>query len=66
MTDKIFNQNLSLLENIFGKTDIASKTKSLKEIFDSTEKSWQTNIDRLCNKRVENILIAEAAPWSDR
>lgn len=63
--DIVFKQNLPRLENIFGRTVVADKTKRLIEIFDSTETSWQKNLDRLKNKKVENILIAEAAPWSD-
>lgn len=65
MNDKIFYQNLPRLENIFGKSEIANKAKRLKEIFKSTETSWQRNLDRLVNKKIQNILIAEAAPWSD-
>lgn len=65
MNNKIFNENLPRLENIFGKTEVANKTKRLKEIFQSTETSWQKNLDRLVDKKVQNILIAEAAPWSD-
>lgn len=65
MNDIIFNQNLPRLENIFGKTEVAKKTTRLKEIFQSTETSWQKNLDRLADKKVKNILIAEAAPWSD-
>jgi hypothetical protein len=65
MNDKIFNQNLPRLENIFGKAEVANRTKRLKEIFQSNETSWQKNLDRLADKKVQNILIAEAAPWSD-
>lgn len=61
-----FNQNLPQLENIFGKIVVANKQRRLKEIFQSTEKSWQKNLDRFKKKKVRNILIAEAAPWSDR
>ena len=65
MSEKIFDQNLSRLENIFGRTEIVNRTKRLKEIFQSTETSWQKNLDRLSDKKVQNLLIAEAAPWSD-
>jgi hypothetical protein len=65
MNNKIFYQNLPLLENIFGKTEVANKTTRLMEIFQSTETSWEKNLDRLADKKVQNILIAEAAPWSD-
>lgn len=61
----IFIQNLHRLENIFGKTEVANKQKRLKEIFQSTETSWLKNLDRLTKKKVQNILIAEAAPWSE-
>lgn len=40
MSEEIFDQNLSRLENIFGKTEIGNRTKRLKEIFQSTEISW--------------------------
>jgi hypothetical protein len=65
MSNKIFYQNLSILENIFGKNIVESKKQRLKEIFDSAEKSWEINIERLSDKKIEYILIAEAAPWSD-
>lgn len=65
MNDKIFNQNLQRLENIFGEIEVANKTKRLREIFQSTEASWQRNLERLSDKKVENILIGEAAPWSE-
>ncbi len=65
MDDNTFNQNLPLLENIFEKTEVVNRTKRLKEIFKSTETSWQRNLDRLAEKEIKNILIAEAAPWSD-
>lgn len=65
MNNNIFDHNLHRLENIFGKTEIANKTKRLKEIFQSTEKSWQKNLDRLVDKKVQNVLIAESAPWSE-
>jgi hypothetical protein len=64
INESIFIKNLPRLENIFGKIDVANKSKRLKEIFNSTEASWQHNLDRLGDKKVENILIAESAPWS--
>lgn len=65
MTEKIFDDNILQLENIFGKTEVTSRTKRLREIFQSTETSWLKNLDRLADKKVKNILIAEAAPWSE-
>jgi len=63
--DYPFKQNLPRLENIFGNLIVAGRKQRLMEIFDSTERSWQKNLNRLKNKTIENILIAEAAPWSD-
>jgi len=65
MNDKIFNENLPRLGNIFGNSLVSNRTKRLKEIFQSTETSWQKNLHRLSDKKVQNILIAEAAPWSE-
>lgn len=65
MNDKIFNNSLPRLENIFGKVEVTNKTSRLREIYQSTETSWLKNLDRLADKKVRNILIAEAAPWSD-
>jgi hypothetical protein len=63
--NNVFNQNLTRLENVFDKVTIADKKKRLLEIFNNTEESWQKNLKRLTNKKVVNILIAEAAPWSE-
>jgi hypothetical protein len=65
MTDNIFNRNLLQLENLFGSAIISEKKKRLFEISNNTEESWQKNVERLSNKKVDHILIAEAAPWSD-
>lgn len=65
MTSDIFIKNLPLLETIFGKIHVANKTTRLKEIFDSTEISWLKNLDRFGDKKIEKVLIAEAAPWSE-
>lgn len=65
MGDTFYNQNIQHLQNIFGKTLVAERADRLTEIYLSTEKSWNINLDRFKDKKVENILIAEAAPWSE-
>jgi hypothetical protein len=60
-----FDQNLPLLEKIFGKKIISDKISRLKEILEITENCWYKNRDRLKNDEVENILIAESPPWSE-
>jgi len=61
----IFNNNLHLLENLFGKNLIAERRNRLLEIFKNTEQSWYNNLDRIKNKKIECLLIAEAPPWSE-
>ena len=65
MNIEVFDQNLTRLENIFGKKVVAYRIRRLREIFYSTECTWQNNLDRFRDKEIKNILIAESAPWSD-
>lgn len=62
--DKVFTHNLPSLENIFGWGEVVSKKERLLEIYDRVEQAWEENLNRLVNKKIEFILIAEAAPWS--
>lgn len=65
MNDSIFDLNLPLLQNIFGESEVNRRISRLQEIYYNTESSWQDNIKRLASKNIENILIAESAPWSE-
>lgn len=62
--ENIFDNNLSIIENLYGKQFIIDRYNRLLEIFKNTEHSWYKNLNRVKNKKIENLLIAEAPPWT--
>jgi len=53
------------LVDLFGVRALLSKSDRLNEIYFSCASAWNKNIERLRNKQVKYLLIAEAAPWSE-
>ncbi len=65
MDFKVFDDNLYLLEQLFGKEEVLKKLERLKFIFKNTEESWLKNLDYFANSKVKYILICEAPPYSE-
>lgn len=63
--DKVFDNNLFLLEKLFGKEEVLQKLERLKFIYQNTEESWFKNLEYFKNSEVKYILICEAPPYSE-
>ena len=61
---KVFDDNLFLLEKIFGKEEVLQKLERLKFIYKNTEESWFKNLEYFQDSEVKYILICEAPPYS--
>ncbi|HAP95277.1 hypothetical protein [Epilithonimonas hominis] len=62
---KVFDDNLFLLEKIFGKEEVLQKLERLKFIYKNTEESWFKNLEHFQDSEVKYILICEAPPYSE-
>lgn len=62
---KVFDDNLFLLEKLFGKEEVLQKLERLKFIYKNTEESWFKNLEYFQNSEVKYILICEAPPYSE-
>ncbi|WP_312751932.1 hypothetical protein [Epilithonimonas hominis] len=65
MDFKVFDDNLFLLEKIFGKEEVLQKLERLKFIYKNTEESWFKNLEHFQDSEVKYILICEAPPYSE-
>ena len=52
-----------ILRNLFGDDIVDQRWNRLCEIYNTCERKWQENLNRL--NKVKYLLIAEAAPWSE-
>lgn len=62
---KVFDDNLHLLEKLFGKKEVLQKLNRLKFIYKNTEESWLRNLEYFENSEIRYILLCEAPPYSE-
>jgi len=61
-----FSNQIEILKALFrlrGGELITESLKRMEQIFQTTERKWRCNLNRL--KKVKYLLIAEAPPWSE-
>jgi len=61
-----FTNQIEILKALFrlrGEELITESLKRMEQIFQTTERKWRCNLNRL--KKVKYLLIAEAPPWSE-
>lgn len=63
--NRVFDENLFMLEELFGKNEVSEKLNRLKYIFNNTEESWGRNLKILNNFKIKYLLICEAPPYSE-
>ena len=62
---RVFDKNLFILEELFGKEEVSVKLDRLKYIFENTEEKWAENLKLLKNSEIRYLLICEAPPFSE-
>ena len=63
-----YPSQLEILRVLFdakGKDRIANKLGRLNHIFETSERKWFENLQRLKGNRVKYLLLAEAPPWTE-
>lgn len=63
---KIFEDNIDVLNNLFGEKEIGQKLERLKFIYKNTEESWYRNLENFKNQDVKFLMICEAPPYSEK
>ena len=63
--NRLFDKNLFILEELFGKEEVSVKLDRLKYIFENTEEKWAENLKLLKNSEIRYLLICEAPPFSE-
>ena len=63
--NRVFDKNLFILEELFGKEEVSVKLDRLKYIFENTEEKWAENLKLLKNSEIRYLLICEAPPFSE-
>ena len=62
--ERRFPEEISVLEDLFGHTEVQVRLPRLNDIFNRAENAWRNYVAQIPNGRVKYLLIAEAPPWS--